>query len=65
MRFPRLVRHADGGVRVTLPTAERALLEDMVRTIRAAIAGGDADTPHDEAATPPFVFHPDVDVGDL
>ena len=48
MRFPRLVRHADGGVRVTLPTAERALLEDMVRTIREVIAGVDADTPHDE-----------------
>lgn len=48
MRYPRLVRHAEGGVRVTLPSVERALLLDMVSTIREVMKDVDADTPHDE-----------------
>jgi hypothetical protein len=43
--FRRLVRHPEGGVRVTLPQNERALLLNMAESIRAVIADVDADTP--------------------
>lgn len=48
MLFRRLVRHPEGGVRVTLPTVERALLLDMAATIRGVIADVDAETPPDD-----------------
>lgn len=48
MRLRRLVRRADGSVRVTLPTAERSLLIDMASTLRSVVSDVDADTPHDD-----------------
>ncbi|MGI9017387.1 MAG: DUF2017 family protein [Euzebya sp.] len=48
MLFRRLVRHPEGGVRVTLPSNERALLLNMAATIRQVIADVDADTPPDD-----------------
>lgn len=48
MLFRRLVRHPEGGVRVTLPAVERALLLDLAATIRGVIADVDADTPPDD-----------------
>lgn len=48
MRLRRLVRRAEGGVRVTLPPAERALLINMAETLRETIRDVDADTPLDQ-----------------
>ncbi|WP_370327163.1 DUF2017 family protein [Euzebya sp.] len=48
MLFRRLVRQPGGGIRVTLPNAERAVLLDVATTLRQVIAGVDADTPPDE-----------------
>ncbi len=43
--YRRLIRRSEGGVRVTLPSGERALLLDMAHTLRGVIADVDADTP--------------------
>ncbi len=45
MLFRRLVKRSEGGVRVTLPAVERALLLDMAQTLRNVITDIDADTP--------------------
>ena len=47
MHIPRMVRHPEGGIRVTLPVGERAVLADMAQSLRGVIAGVDPDTPHD------------------
>lgn len=48
MLLRRLVRRAEGGVRVTLPTAERKVLLDLATALRQRIADVDPDTPLDE-----------------
>lgn len=47
----RLVRRPDGGVRVTLPVVERALLIDVASTLRTVVSDVDADTPQDDVTS--------------
>lgn len=47
MRLPRMVRHPEGGIRVSLPVGERAVLADVAQSLRTVIAHVDPDTPHD------------------
>lgn len=47
MLLRRMVRQPGGGVRVTLPVAERQLLADLAATLRSRISDVDPDVPFD------------------